>query len=163
VSKRKHKKLDLFTGVYPFLVTPFKSGSYELDEDGLARHIDDLIVNGEIHGVTALGSTGEFALMTEDERRRVTDGCVEAAKRRVPVVVGTAAIATRTAVELSRYAQRAGVDSIIVNPQSYWSPTEDELFDHYAAIARAVDLPVMVYNNPGTTKVDMSPRFIARL
>jgi len=154
---------DLFTGVYPFLVTPFKSDSGELAADRLKSHIDDLIVNGKVHGVTALGSTGEFALMTESERCTVTDISVDASRKRVPVVVGTAAIATRTAVELSHYAQRAGVDAIIVNPQSYWNPTEDELFDHYAAIARAVDIPVMVYNNPGTTKVDMSPRFIARL
>jgi 4-hydroxy-tetrahydrodipicolinate synthase len=157
------KPSDLFVGVYPFLVTPLKPTSFELDEDCLRAHIDDLIVNGKIHGVTALGSTGEFALLTESERCRVAEVCVDAAKKRVPVVIGTAAIATRTAVELSRHAQRAGADAIIVNPQSYWTPTDDELFDHYAAIARAVDIPVMVYNNPGTTKVDMSPRFIARL
>lgn len=88
---------------------------------------------------------------------------VDAAAKRVPVVVGTSAIATRTAVALSRHAAQVGADGIIVNPQSYWQPTEDELFGHYRAIARAVDIPVMVCNNPGTTKVDMSPAFIARL
>lgn len=152
----------LFVGVYPFLATPFVPGTYDIDEPRLGTHIDELIGAG-VHGITALGSTGEFALLTEAERRGVAEICIDAARRRVPVVIGTAAITTKSAVELSRHAQRAGADAIIVNPQSYWTPTEDELFDHYAAIARAVDIPVMVYNNPGTTKVDLTPRFIARL
>lgn len=152
----------LFTGVYPFLVTPFTEDD-QVDADRMKAHVDDLIRNGKVHGVTALGSTGEFALMSEAERRLVAEATIDAAKKRVPVVIHTAAIATKVAVALSKHAQQAGADAIIVNPQSYWLPTEDELFDHYRAIARAVDLPVMVYNNPGTTKIDMSPRFIARL
>lgn len=153
----------LFHGVYPFLVTPFTEQDQLVDPDRLRNHIDDLIRNGNVHGVTALGSTGEFALMSEAERQQVAEAAIDAAKKRVPVVIHTAAIATRVAVMLSKHAQRAGADAIIVNPQSYWLPTEDELFDHYRAIAKAVDIPVMVYNNPGTTKIDMSPKFIARL
>ena len=152
----------LFTGVYPFLVTPFTEDD-QVDPDRLKAHVDDLIRNGKVHGVTALGSTGEFALMSEAERRLVAEATIDAAKKRVPVVIHTAAIATKVAVALSKHAQQAGADAIIVNPQSYWLPTEDELFDHYRAIACAVDIPVMVYNNPGTTKIDMSPKFIARL
>lgn len=153
---------SLFTGVYPFLVTPFTEDD-EVDPERLRSHIDDLVTNGKVHGVTALGSTGEFALMTEQERQLVAEVTVDAARKRVPAVIHTAAIATKVAVALSKHAQRVGADAIIVNPQSYWLPTEDELFGHYAAIARAVDIPVMVYNNPGTTKIDMSPKFIARL
>jgi 4-hydroxy-tetrahydrodipicolinate synthase len=152
----------VFHGVYPFLVTPLTEND-EIDCARLQSHIDDLIRNGGVHGVTALGSTGEFALLSEAERQQVAEAAVAAAGKRVPVVIHTAAIATRTAVALSRHAQRAGADAIIVNPQSYWLPTEEELFEHYRAIARAVDIPVMVYNNPGTTKVDMSAKFIARL
>jgi len=157
------KPADLFKGVYPFLATPFTEDQHDVDEARLRSHIDDLIEVGKVHGITALGSTGEFALMSEDERRRVAEVTIDAADNRVPVVIGTAAISTRSAVALSKHAQSAGADAIIVNPQSYWRPTEDELFDHYGAIARAVSMPVMVYNNPDTTKVDMSPRFIARL
>lgn len=153
---------SLFTGVFPFLATPFTEDD-EVDTQRLKLHIDDLITNGKVHGVTALGSTGEFALMSETERQLVAEVTVDAAKKRVPAVIHTAAIATKVAVALSKHAQRVGADAIIVNPQSYWLPTEDELFAHYAAIARAVDIPVMVYNNPGTTKIDMSPKFIARL
>jgi len=152
----------LFTGVYPFLVTPFTDHD-EVDAQRLKSHIDDLVTNGKVHGVTALGSTGEFALMSESERQLVAEVTVDGARKRVPAVIHTAAIATKVAVALSKHAQRVGADAIIVNPQSYWLPTEDELFGHYAAIARAVDIPVMVYNNPGTTKIDMSPKFIARL
>ena len=152
----------LFTGVYPFLATPFTSDD-QVDAARLKSHIDDLITNGKVHGVTALGSTGEFALMSEAERMLVAEAAVDAGRKRVPVVIHTAAIATKVAVALSKHAQRVGADAIIVNPQSYWLPTEEELFDHYGAIARAVDIPVMVYNNPGTTKIDMSPKFIARL
>jgi 4-hydroxy-tetrahydrodipicolinate synthase len=153
---------SLFTGVYPFLVTPFTEDD-EVDAERLKSHIDDLVTNGKVHGVTALGSTGEFALMSEAERQLVAEVTVDAARKRVPAVIHTAAIATKVAVALSKHAQGVGADAIIVNPQSYWLPTEDELFGHYAAIARAVDIPVMVYNNPGTTKIDMSPKFIARL
>ncbi len=152
----------LFTGVYPFIVTPFTEDD-QVDADRLKSHIDDLIRNGKVHGITALGSTGEFALMSEAERQQVAEVTIDAVKKRVPAVIHTAAIATKVAVALSKHAQRAGADAIIVNPQSYWLPTEDELFGHYAAIARAVEIPVMVYNNPGTTKIDMSPKFIARL
>jgi len=154
---------DLFKGVYPFLATPFTDGQQEFDEARLRAHIDELIEIGKVHGITALGSTGEFALMSEDERRRVADTTIDAVRKRVPAVIGTAAISTKVAVALSKHAERAGADAIIVNPQSYWLPTEDELFDHYGAIARAVNIPIMVYNNPGTTKIDMSPKFIARL
>lgn len=157
------EKLPLFEGVYPFLVTPLDRERQELDEKALRTHIDDLIVNAGVHGITVLGSTGEFALLSEQERQRVAEIAVSAAKGRVPVVVGTAAIATRTAVKLSQHAQSIGADAIIVNPQAYWSPTDDELLDHYRTIARSVSIPIMLYNNPGTTKVDMPPSFIARL
>lgn len=153
----------LFTGVYPFLATPFTEGDQEVDPVRLRTHIDELISVGKVHGITALGSTGEFALMSESERQLVAETAIDAVKKRVPVVIGTAAISTKVAVALSKHAERAGADAIIVNPQSYWLPTEDELFDHYGAIARAVNIPIMVYNNPGTTKIDMSPKFIARL
>jgi 4-hydroxy-tetrahydrodipicolinate synthase len=153
---------SIFTGVYPFLVTPFTNDD-QVDAARLRSHVDDLITVGKVHGITALGSTGEFALMSESERQLVAETVIDAARKRVPVVIHTAAIATKVAVALSKHAARAGADAIIVNPQSYWLPTEDELFDHYGAIARAVDIPVMVYNNPGTTKIDMSPKFIARL
>ncbi len=153
---------SLFIGVYPFLATPFTNDD-QVDVVRLRSHIDDLITVGKVHGITALGSTGEFALMSESERQLVAETTIDAARKRVPVVIGTAAISTKVAVALSKHAARAGADAIIVNPQSYWLPTEDELFDHYGAIARAVDIPVMVYNNPGTTKIDMSPKFIARL
>jgi 4-hydroxy-tetrahydrodipicolinate synthase len=156
-------KMPLFTGVYPFLATPLTEKDQEVDTQRLASHIDELITKGKVHGITALGSTGEFALLSESERALVAEATVDAVRKRVPAVIGTAAISTKVAVSLSKQAQRAGADAIIVNPQSYWLPTEEELFDHYAAIARAVDIPVMVYNNPGTTKIDMSPKFIARL
>lgn len=156
-------RVELFRGVYPFLATPFTEGQQQIDEARLRSHINELIENGRVHGITALGSTGEFALMSEDERRRVAEVTIDAVRKRVPVVIGTSAIATRSAVALSKHAEQMGADAIIVNPQSYWRPTEDELFDHYGAIARAVSIPVMVYNNPDTTKVDMSAKFIAKL
>ena len=162
MSAQQEPAQTIFYGVYPFLVTPFTKDD-EVDAVRLASHIDELITAGKVHGVTALGSTGEFALMSESERQLVAETAIAAARKRVPVVIHTAAISTKVAVALSKHAQRAGADAIIVNPQSYWLPTDDELFDHYAAIARAVDIPVMVYNNPGTTKIDMKPKFIARL
>lgn len=153
----------LFSGVFPFLVTPFTEDHQEVDAPRLRSHIENLIKTGRVHGITALGSTGEYASLSESERQLVMETTIDAARKRVPVIIGASAITTRLSVALAKAAERAGADAIVVNPQSYWVPTEQELFDHYGALARAIDIPILVYNSPGTTKVDMSAKFIARL
>ena len=104
------RNLEFFQGVYPFVVTPMHARSQDVDRNRLRSHIDDLIKQGGVHGITVLGSTGEFPLLSKDERREVAEVVVDAVGKRVPVVVGTSAIATRTAVAMSRHAAQAGAD-----------------------------------------------------
>ncbi|MDR3519102.1 MAG: dihydrodipicolinate synthase family protein [Azospirillaceae bacterium] len=149
-------------GTFTVLVTPFTADGTAVDGPALKRLVNWQIEQG-IHGLIPLGSTGEFLSMTPDERRQVIEICVQEAAGRVPVLIGAGAEWTRDAVANAREAERLGADGIMVIPPYYSSPTEDELFEHYRHIAEAVSLPIMLYNNPATANVDLTPPVIARL
>jgi 4-hydroxy-tetrahydrodipicolinate synthase len=149
-------------GTYTVLITPFTADGKAVDVPALRRLVDWQIEQG-IHGLIPLGSTGEFLSMTREEREQVIETCVKTASGRVPVVIGTGAEWTRDAVEYAREAERFGADGIMVIPPFYSTPTEDELFEHYRQIGEAVSLPVMIYNNPATANVDLTPPIVARL
>ena len=151
----------MFKGSYTVMVTPFTADG-ALDEAALRRFVDWQIEQGT-QGLIPLGSTGEFLSMTRDERRQVAAVVIEQAQGRVPVLIGTGAEWTQEAVALSREAQELGADGVMVIPPYYSSPTEDELFAHYRAIGEAISIPLMVYNNPFTSNVDLSAKFVARL
>lgn len=152
------KKLQ---GAFTVMVTPFEDDE-QLDEKGLRANIDWYIGQG-IHGVICLGSTGEFANLSKQERRRVIDITVEQVGGRVPVIAGTAANATRETIEMTQYAANAGVDSAIIVAPFYGLPTQQDLYEHYRAVAESVAIPIMAYNNPGFSGVDMLPPLIERL
>ena len=116
-----------------------------------------------IDGLIPLGSTGEFLSVSREERTAITETTVAAAAGRVPVLIGTGAEDTRDAVALSREAEALGADGVMVIPPFYSVPTEDELYVHYKSIADAIAIPVMVYNNPATANVDLTPPILARL
>jgi 4-hydroxy-tetrahydrodipicolinate synthase len=149
-------------GTYTVLVTPFTADGAAVDVTALQRLVDWQIAEG-IHGLIPLGSTGEFLSVSRDERQQIVETCVSAAAGRVPVLVGTGAEATFDAVALSREAEVMGADGVMVIPPFYSTPTEDELFEHYRRIGEAITLPIMVYNNPATANVDMTPPTVARL
>ena len=151
----------MFRGSFTVMVTPFTAAG-AVDEPALRRFVDWQIERGT-HGLIPLGSTGEFLSLTHAERNRVASIVVEQAAGRVPVLVGSAAEWTDEAVTLSRAAQDAGADGLMIIPPYYSSPSEDEIFAHYARIAAAVSIPIMVYNNPFTSNVDLSPALLARL
>jgi 4-hydroxy-tetrahydrodipicolinate synthase len=151
-----------FRGTYTVLVTPFTEDGERVDTDALKRLVEHQITEG-IHGLIPLGSTGEFLSMTRDERAAVIETVVAQTAGRVPVLVGTGAEWTRDAVALSREAEALGADGVMVIPPFYSVPTEQELLVHYSAIADAIGIPIMVYNNPATANVDMGPDTIARL
>lgn len=151
-----------FRGVFGFPVTPTKDDGETLDEDRLREHLDYLIECG-VRGMAVIGSTGAIGSFTDDERRRITRIAVEHVKGRVPVIVGTGALTTAEAVRLSKYAEDTGVDGVLVVPITYWPLTDNEIYEHYRAIATAVSLPVVVYNNPWTTGTDIKPPVLARL
>jgi len=149
-------------GTMTVLVTPFSEDGRAIDARALRRLADWQIEQG-IHGLIPLGSTGEFLSVSREEREEIIATCVEAARGRVPVYVGTGAESTDDAVELSREAESLGADGVMVIPPFYSVPTEDELFAHYRRIGEAISIPLMVYNNPATANVDIPPAMMARL
>jgi 4-hydroxy-tetrahydrodipicolinate synthase len=151
-----------FRGTYTVLITPFTDDGRRVDVPALEALVDWQIREG-IHGLIPLGSTGEFLSMTREERQQVIDTCVKTAAGRVPVLIGTGAEWTDECVRLSREAQQMGADGVMIIPPFYSSPTDDELFAHYRKVGEAIDIPIMVYNNPATANVDLTPPLVARL
>ena len=151
-----------FFGTHTVLVTPFTSDGAALDLTALERLVAFQIDNG-IEGLMPLGSTGEFLSVSRDERTAVIETVIRAAAGRVPVLPGTGSEDTREAVSLAREAERLGAAGVLVIPPFYSVPTEEELFVHYKTIAEAIGIPIMVYNNPATANVDLTPAFLARL
>jgi 4-hydroxy-tetrahydrodipicolinate synthase len=150
-----------FRGTYTVMITPFDAAG-ALDLPALRRFVDWQIEQG-IHGLIPLGSTGEFLSLSDDELTAVAETVIQQAAGRVPVLIGTGAEDTREAVRLSRRAERLGADGVMIIPPYYSTPTEDELFHHYKTIGEAIGLPIMVYNNPATANVDLTPHILARL
>lgn len=151
-----------FRGVYAVICTPFGE-SAEVDEVALRSHVRFLMDEGGVQGIIPTGSTGEFAALSEQERKRVVDVVIDEIDGRVPVIVGSAAVSTRDTVIYSQCAQEAGADGLMVVAPYYCHPGEEELYEHYRTLAANIDIPIMVYNNPGTSGVDMQPSLIARL
>jgi 4-hydroxy-tetrahydrodipicolinate synthase len=150
-----------FKGVFPALVTPMTEDQ-ELDCATLASLIDHLIEQG-VHGVIPLGSTGEYYALDDAERETVVKTTLEAVAGRVPVLVGTNGGSTRAVAAYSRQAQDMGADGVLLAAPYYSLPTADELFEHFRAVNDAIGIPIMLYNYPGRTGVDMTPDLIVRL
>lgn len=151
-----------FRGTYTVLITPFTADGKSVDVPALKTLVNWQIEQG-IHGLIPLGSTGEFLSMTREERQLVTETCVKTAAGRVPVLIGTGAEWTDECVALSKEAQELGADGVMIIPPYYSCPTEDELFEHYRHVGEAISVPIMVYNNPATANVDLTPSVVARL
>lgn len=151
-----------FRGTYTVLITPFTPDGKRVDVPALKKLVDWQIEQG-IHGLIPLGSTGEFLSLTREERQQVIEVCVKTAAGRVPVLIGTGAEWTDECVSLSKEAQEMGADGVMIIPPFYSSPTEDELFAHYRKVGEAIDIPIMLYNNPATANVDLTPPLVARL
>jgi 4-hydroxy-tetrahydrodipicolinate synthase len=150
-----------FSGVFSAMVTPMTRDG-EVDYAGVRKFTEYLVDSG-VHGLTPLGSTGEFYALSPDEREKVLHTVLEAVGGRVPVVPGTNAGSTREAIAYSRKAERMGATGVMLAAPYYSLPTQEELFAHFKAINNAVGVPIMIYNYPGRTGVDMGPEFIARL
>ena len=151
-----------FRGVFSFIVTPTKDDAEAVDESRLREAIDYQISQG-VHGITVFGSTGGMGSFSESERQRVIEVAAKHIDGRVVFLPGTGSITTGEAIRLSQFAESAGADGVLVVPINYWKPTDNELYGHYEAIARAVQIPVGIYNNPGTTGVDIKPALVARI
>jgi len=153
--------MNKLRGVFTVMVTPFIADE-QLDKNGFRENIDWYIEEG-IHGVICLGSTGEFANLSIEERKSVIDLTVDQVKGRVPIIAGTAANSTRETIEMTGYAKDAGADAALIVAPFYGLPTQEDLFEHYKSISENVAIPIMVYNNPGFSGVDMLPPLIEKL
>lgn len=150
-----------FHGVFPYLVSPIDDAG-RVKAGVLARLVDDLIAAG-VHGLTPLGSTGEFAYLANEQRAEVVRATVEAAAGRVPVVAGVASTATADAVAQARRYQELGADGILAILESYFPLADAQVEVYFRAIADAVALPVVLYTNPQFQRSDLSLDVIARL
>ncbi len=148
-------------GVVSFLLTPTTADG-SIDGARLCSLADEQIAAG-IDGLTLFGSTGAIGSFTEDERRGAAEVLVRHVAGRVPVMIGTGAMTTAEAVRLSRHAEQAGADAVLVVPITYWLLTDEELLAHYRSIAGAIRLPLMLYNNPRLSGVDLQPHVVAQL
>jgi 4-hydroxy-tetrahydrodipicolinate synthase len=149
----------MFKGSITALITPFRNG--KVDEGTFTRFIEWQIAEGT-NGLVPVGTTGESPTLDHDEHRRVIELTIKAAKKRVPVIAGTGSTSTDEAVELSRFAEKAGADAVLVVTPYYNKPTQEGLYQHFKAVNDAVSVPIVIYNIPGRSIVDMSVQTMAR-
>jgi 4-hydroxy-tetrahydrodipicolinate synthase len=150
-----------FRGVFPYLVSPVDEVG-EIRADVLTRLCDDLI-QAQVHGLTPLGSTGEFAYLTEVQKRRVVEVVIQATQGRVPIVAGVASTTIANATRQAREYERLGVDGILAILQSYFPISDEGVFAYFEAIAEAVSIPVVLYTNPSFQRSDLRLAVIERL
>jgi len=148
-------------GIIPAMVTPFNKKG-EVNEIVLRKLVDHLIEGG-VHGLFPVGSQGEFYALEREEKKKVIEVVLDQAEGKVPVYAGTGAITTKEAITLTKMAEDMGVDAVSVITPFFISPTQDELYEHYVAIAKSTRLPMLLYNNPGRTGVNLSADLISRL
>lgn len=150
----------MFKGSIVALVTPFKNG--QVDKERLLKLIEFHIQEGT-DGIVPCGTTGESATLSHEEHKEVVTTVVEAVHKRVPVIAGAGSNCTRESIELARHAKKVGADAILAVTPYYNKPTQEGLYAHYAAIAEEVDIPLIPYNVPGRTGVNLLPETVAKL
>ena len=151
-----------FRGSFAVTVTPFTEDGCKLDIPAWKRFLDWQLAEG-VPGIIILGTTGEFLTLSDDERTQFVEATVKHINKRIPVLVGSMNAYTPKAVCYSTEAEKLGADGLMIIPPYYYTPTDDEIFDYYKAICEQVSLPIMLYNNPYTSNVDMSAKLVARL
>ncbi len=149
------------SGIIPAMVTPMTQDE-EINEKAL-RRLTKHIIDGGVHGVFAVGSQGEFWALSADEKRRVWEAVVDETDGRVPVYAGSVGVTTRETIILTRLAEKCGVDAVSILTPYFISPTDDQLFDHYRAVAESTGLPILLYSNPARTGVKISVGLLERL
>lgn len=153
---------DQFRGSYTVTITPFTKDGSEIDYTAWKRFLDWQLQVG-VPGIIILGTTGEFLTVSADERRMFVDQTVKYIDGKIHVLVGSMDAYTPNAVRFSREAEELGADGLMIIPPYYYTPTEDEIFEYYRAICEKISIPIMLYNNPFTSNVDMSAKLVGRL
>jgi 4-hydroxy-tetrahydrodipicolinate synthase len=150
----------VFRGSFTALVTPFRNGA--LDEKALRDLVDWQIAEGT-NGLVPVGTTGESPTLSHDEHKQVVEWCIDQAKGRVPVVAGAGSNSTKEAIELAQHAEKAGADAVLVVTPYYNKPTQEGMYQHYKAINDAIGIPIIIYNIPPRSVVDMAVDTMKRL
>ncbi len=150
----------MFKGAIVAIVTPFKKG--KVDEASLRKLVEFQIKNGT-DGIVPCGTTGESSTLSHEEHDKVIEIVIDAVKKRVPVIAGTGSNSTAEAIRLTRHAYKAGADGALMVAPYYNRPTQEGLYQHYKAVAEAVPIPIIIYNIPGRTGVNINPETLARL
>jgi 4-hydroxy-tetrahydrodipicolinate synthase len=150
----------MFKGSFTALITPFDG--VDVDYDAFARIVDRQIASGT-HGLVPVGTTGESPTLSHAEHQKVVEVCIAAAKGRVPVIAGAGSNSTKEAIELAKHAEKAGASAVLVVTPYYNKPTQEGLYQHFKAINDAVGIPILIYNIPPRSVIDMSVATMARL
>lgn len=151
-----------FHGIIGYTITPFSQDGEQLDLPALGQSIDRLIDSG-VHAIAPLGSTGEGAYLSDSEWHQVAQYSLERIAKRVPSIVSVSDLTTAGAIRRARFAQQHGADAVMVLPSAYWKLSPSEILEHYRSIGTAIDLPIMLYNNPATSGTDMPVELILRI
>lgn len=149
-------------GIIAYPITPFKNQSQTLDLDALSLVLNALLED-QCDAIAPLGSAGESAYLSWEEWQQVAQKSIEVVNERVPVVLGISELTTTKAIQKAQKAEALGADVIMVIPVSYWKLNDQEIYDYYQQIASSTKLPIMVYNNPATSGIDMSPELIVKM
>jgi 4-hydroxy-tetrahydrodipicolinate synthase len=158
-SPRLEDDGQMFTGSFTALITPFRNGT--LDESAFSRLVEWQISEGT-HGLVPVGTTGESPTLSHTEHKRIVELTVEIANKRVPVIAGAGSNATSEAVDFTRHAAKVGASAVLVVTPYYNKPTQEGLYRHFKAISDAADVPIVIYNIPGRSVVDMSVETMTR-
>ncbi|SFN35206.1 4-hydroxy-tetrahydrodipicolinate synthase [Chryseobacterium oleae] len=150
-----------FKGIIAYPITPFDQNE-KVDIPLFKKLVERLIVSGS-HGIAPLGSTGVMPYLSDEEKEAITEASIQQTKGRVPTLVGVSNLTTEKTVHHAQFAEKAGADAVMIIPMSYWKLTDDEIVAHYDAVASKISIPIMAYNNPATSGVDMSPTLLKRL
>ena len=150
----------MFKGAITAIVTPFKNGQFD---EAAYRELIEFQIKGGIHGIVPCGTTGESATLSHAEHKRVVETCIDQVKKRVMVIAGTGSNNTAESLELTQHAEKAGADAALMITPYYNKPTQEGLYQHYKTVASNTRIPIVVYNVPSRTSVNLLPETVARL
>ncbi|MGE6395437.1 dihydrodipicolinate synthase family protein [Chryseobacterium scophthalmum] len=150
-----------FKGVIAYPITPFDQEE-KVDIFLFKKLLERLVISGS-HGIAPLGSTGVLPYLTDEEKEAITEATIQQVGGRIPILVGVSNLTTEKTIHHAKFAENAGADAVMIIPMSYWKLTDDEIVAHYDAVASKISIPIMAYNNPATSGVDMSPALLKRL
>ena len=150
----------MFQGIYTALITPFSNG--KIDEKAFQSFVEWQISEG-VHGLVPCGTTGESPTLSHEEHNRVVAMCIEVAKGRVPVMAGTGSNSTEEAIMMTKHAKQAGANGALIVAPYYNKPTQEGIYQHYKAIHDAVEIPIVIYNIPGRSVINITDDTLARL